>query len=138
MNSTMKVTAWVCIFSTSMLGCTSTSLYKPEGENQEKLYSGQIEGVVTKDGTKYEFRGDPKATIVDAVIKGISEGKEVAIPLSEVDKVLVREHDTGLTICVIVGAGLTVAAVAFIIKTIVDSVQWRDTHTEFGLDLGGK
>jgi hypothetical protein len=112
MNATMTLTAWLCILSTALLGCTSTTLYKPEGENQEKLHSGQIEGVVMKDGSKFEFDGDKKATI--------AEGKAVTIRLSDVDKVLVRESDTGLTIEVVVGGVLAVAAVGFILLVARD------------------
>lgn len=112
MSATIRLTAWICIFSTGFLGCTSTTLIQPEGENGEQLYSGQIESVVTKDGTKYEFEG-ATGTISAGMVRGISGGKAVAIPLSNVDKVLVRESNTGLTILLaVVGA---VAVVAIII-----------------------
>jgi hypothetical protein len=120
MNATMTLTAWLCILSTALLGCTSTTLYKPEGENQEKLHSGQIEGVVMKDGSKFEFDGDKKATIADGMVRWTSEGKAVTIRLSDVDKVLVRESDTGLTIEVVVGGVLAVAAVGFILLVARD------------------
>ena len=108
MNLTMKLTAWICIFSSGLLGCSSTTLIQPEGENQEILYSGQIEGVVTKDGTKYEFEGNQKGTLAAGMVRGISGEKAVAIPLSDVDKVLVRESNTGLTILAVVVGGVAV------------------------------
>jgi hypothetical protein len=101
------------MFSSGLLGCTSTSLIQPEGENGEKLYSGQIESVVTKDGTKYEFERNQKGTVAAGMVRGISEGKTVAIPLGDVDKLLVRESNTGLTILA-VGVGV-VAVVAIIV-----------------------
>jgi hypothetical protein len=116
MNATMKLTAWICIFSTGLLGCTSTTLIQPEGENQEKLQSGEIESVVMKDGTKYEFEGTQKGTVAAGMVRGISGGKAVAIPLSDVDKVLVRESNTGLTIlAVLVGTVVGVVAVSVIV-----------------------
>ena len=113
MNATMRLTAWICIFSTGLLGCTSTTLIQPEGENQEKLSSGEIESVVMKDGTKYEFEGTQKGTIAAGMVRGISGGKTVAIPISDVDRMLVRESDTVLTI-LLLGVG-TAAVVAIII-----------------------
>jgi hypothetical protein len=98
MNTTMKLVAWICIFSTGVLGCTSTALIRPEGENQEKPSAGEIESVIMKDGTKYEFEGTQRAAISAGMVRGISEGKTVAIPLSDVDKMRVRGSDTGLTI----------------------------------------
>lgn len=123
MNATMKLTTWVCIFSSGLLGCTSTTLIQPEGANQEKLSSGEVEIVVMKDGTKYEFDGNHKVTISAGMVRGILEGKAIAIPLSDVDKVLVRESDTGVTIIVVVGAVLTVAAAGFVIIKVADAMR---------------
>jgi hypothetical protein len=111
LNITMKLTAWICIVSTGLLGCASTTtLIQPEGENQEKLHSGEIESVVMKDGTKYEFEGTQKGTVVAGMVRGISGGKTVAIPLTDVDKVLVRESNSGLTIILAVVGGVTFVA----------------------------
>jgi hypothetical protein len=68
--------------------------------------------LVTKDGTKYEFEG-ATGTISAGMVRGISGGKAVAIPLSNVDKVFARESNTGLTILLVVVG--TVAVVALII-----------------------
>jgi hypothetical protein len=123
MNTAMKLTSWICIFSTALLGCTSTTLIQPEDENPEKLHSGEIEAVIMKDGTKYEFDGDQKTTISAGMVRGKLERRAIAIPLSDVDKVSVREVDTGLTIIVVVGAVLTVAAAGFVIMKVVDAMQ---------------
>lgn len=112
MNTTIRLTAWICIFSTGLLGCMSTTIIQPEGENREELYSGQIESVVTKDGTKYEFEGNQKGTIAAGMVRGISQGKAIAIPISEIDKMQVRESNTALTIVLVVVA---VAVVGLII-----------------------
>ncbi len=111
MKTTIKLTAWMCIFSTGLLGCTSTSLIQPDGENEKRLNSGEIESVVLKDGTKYEFEGSQKGTIAAGMVRGISGGKTVAIPLSDVDKVLVRENDTVLTTIAVIAGGAAIVAI---------------------------
>ena len=110
MNVT-KFTAWLCIFSSGLLGCTSTTLIQPEGENQERLSSGEIESVVMKDGTKYEFEGNQKGTLAAGMVRGISAGKTVALPLSDVDKVVVRENDTVLTTIAVIAGGAALVAI---------------------------
>ena len=111
MNATMRLTAWICIFSTGLLGCTSTTLYKPDDENQEKLSSGEVESVIMKDGTKYEFEGNHKGTISAGMVRGISGGKTVALPLSDVDKMLVRESNTVLTVLLVAVGAVAVVAI---------------------------
>jgi hypothetical protein len=111
MNATIRLIAWICILSTGLLGCTSTTLIQPEGANQEKLSSGEIESLVTKDGTKYEFEGTKKGTLADGMVRGISGGRAVAIPLSDVDKILVRESNTGLTILLVAVGAVAVVAI---------------------------
>lgn len=124
MNVTMKLIAWTCILSTALWGCTSTTLVNPEGKNADKLYDGDIEIVVTKDGTKYEFEDSQEVTINAGVIRGISGGKAVAIPLAEISKVYVRESDTVLTIL----AGVGVVA---IIGFVVVGSALSDCHKDF-------
>jgi hypothetical protein len=130
MSATIRFTAWICIFSTGFLGCTSTTLIQPEAENGEELYSGQIESVVTKDGTKYEFEG-VTGNIAAGMIRGISGGKAVAIPLSDVDKVLVRENNTGLTILLVVGVA---AVVALVIVAV--AAKGNGSNTTLNLSFG--
>jgi len=104
MKKVGKVALWVSIFSTLFMGCYSSAMIDPKGDEKEKIYSGKIASVVTKDGTKYEF--DKAPTIVNDTIVG--EGKvsteagfitkQVSIPLSDVVKVNVKEFDLGKTI----------------------------------------
>jgi len=110
MNVT-KLTAWICIFTSGLLGCTSTTLIQPEGENQEKLNTAQIESVVTKDGKRYEFEGNQKGTSAAGMVRGMVDGKAVAIPLSEIDKMQVSESNTVGTILLVVGVVVVVGLI---------------------------
>jgi len=65
-----------------------------------------------KDGTKYEFEGNQGGTVIAGMVRGISGGKAVAIPLTDVDKVLVRKSDAGLTILAVVAASAIIIGVA--------------------------
>ncbi len=53
MGQVSKGVAWICIFSTFLLGCYSSSLIDPNGGAKEKMYSGKIESVILKDGREY-------------------------------------------------------------------------------------
>jgi hypothetical protein len=128
----MRLAAWICIFSSGLLGCTSTTLIQPDAENQEKLYSGEVESVVTKDGTKYEFEGNQKGKVVAGMVRGISGGKAVAIPLSDVDTVLLVESNTGLTVLAVLVGG---AAVVALIVAVTGGVK---TNTGGGYGFAGK
>jgi hypothetical protein len=111
MNIGMKFTAWICIFTTAFAGCTSVTLVNPEGKKADELYNGEIEIVVTIDGTKYEFDDSQRVTINAGVIRGLSGGKAASIPLTDVSKVYVRQGDVGLTILAVVGGTLVVVLV---------------------------
>jgi hypothetical protein len=126
MNITMKITAWICMFTTAFVGCTSVSLVNPEGKNADELYNGEIEIVVTKDGTKYEFEDSQRVTINGGVIRGLSGGKPVSIPLTDVSKVYVRQSDTVLTVLAVVGGTLVVVL-------IIGAITFHETmHGLFG------
>jgi hypothetical protein len=129
-NATMKITAYNCICSTLFIGCYSSAMITLTGDDKEKMYTGRIHFIITKDGTKYEFDTLPmisndsfaeEATNklvsipLSEMVIGISGGKEVAIPLSDVDKVLVHKFDTGRTIGAVVGTVFGVALVGFIV-----------------------
>ena len=68
MKGVGRVVAWTCIFSTLFMGCYSSVLIDPTGEEKEKMYSGEIQAVITKQGTKYWFEKPP--TIVNDAIVG--------------------------------------------------------------------
>ena len=115
MKKASKVVAWLCIFSTLFMGCYSSVTIDPTRNEKEKIYSGTIESVLTKDGTAYVFRIAP--TIVNDTIVGVIElgwnpatmsqdVRQVRIPISDVAQVSVSKIDTGRTVLgVLVGLG---------------------------------
>ncbi len=122
------VVAWICISTTLFAGCYSSALVDPTGPEKEKVYSGRIESVLTKDGTHYVFRTAPN--IVNGAIVGVIEAaknpgimiedvKQVSIPISDVESISVSEIDavrTGLGVLVGVGA-------VVIIYGVIESIQ---------------
>jgi hypothetical protein len=111
----LRTIAWVSIFSNLFIGCYSSALVDPTGSDGGQMYSGTIEFVVTKDGTKHLF--DIPATVVKNAIVGTSNGKPIAIPLADITKVYVTNSDTTATtvvvVVVILAAALLFAAIAF-------------------------
>jgi len=86
MKTTGKVTAWLCIFSSLLMGCYSSALVDPVGEDKEDIQSHDIAFVVLKDSRKYVF-DEPPAIIGDTIVGQISKvigSIEVTIPASEV------------------------------------------------------
>jgi len=59
MKTVGKIVAWLCIFSTLFVGCYSSALIDPSGNERSKIYSGDIEYVIMKDGTKQVFTNHP-------------------------------------------------------------------------------
>lgn len=113
MKRIAKCTAWICIFSSALLGCTSSTLVEPESERWVAAQSGEIETVVLKDGTTFEFDGIQKGTIAAGMVRGISAGKPVAIPVANVSKMSVREKDTIRTMILVVGVTAVVVVIIF-------------------------
>jgi hypothetical protein len=66
MKMRLKVVAWLCIFSTLLIGCYSSALIDPNGTERKKVYKGEIEYVIMLDGTKQIFSTPP--TVKDSVI----------------------------------------------------------------------
>jgi hypothetical protein len=81
MKTTCKIIAVACIFSTLFMGCYSSGLIEPTGDERDKMYSDNIEYVILKDGTKHEFYTPP--SITNDVIVGKTK-HSVSIPLSDV------------------------------------------------------
>lgn len=112
MKRVIKVVAIVCIFSTLFMGCYSSTLIDPRGEERNRIYEGEIRSVVTKEGAKYEFEIPP--TIANDAIVGVIRtlpgptAHQVSIPISEVAEVSVSEFSTEQT----VRAGVLVLAIA--------------------------
>ena len=82
MNRTGKQVAWVCIVSTLVMGCYSSAMIDPRGDDKDRMYTDRIEVVITKEGTKYDFDASP--SIVDSAIVGSQPGYQVSLPLSSV------------------------------------------------------
>lgn len=112
MKGIVKCTAWFCVFTTGLLGCTSSTIIEPESETWGKSETSEIESVVLKDGTNYEFEGNQKGTIVAGFVRGISAGQAIAVPLGQISHMTVREGDTVRTVLLV--AGVTVGVVVLI------------------------
>jgi hypothetical protein len=95
MNTASKSLAWICIYSTLFMGCYSSALISPTGEDKDKMYSGRIESIITKDGLKYEF--DIPPVLSNGAFVGVDEKGAVSIPLSEVSEVHVTKFDIAKT-----------------------------------------
>ena len=107
MDTGRKIIAWLCMVSTLLTGCTSTTLVEPERDGVSVIHSGRIASVIMKDGTEYTFTDPPE--VIDDVIVGtldirVTEGImkfPVALPLSEVARVTVREENAVGTVLAI-------------------------------------
>jgi hypothetical protein len=86
MNTTGKVIASLCIFSTLLMGCYSTALIELSGSGKDHIKSADIKFVVMNDSTKQFFDGPP-AIVADTIIglvNRVTGHLEVSIPASDV------------------------------------------------------
>ena len=89
MNTTGKIVAGVCIFSTLFMGCYSSVLVIPDDAENVRVNSGYIDYVITKDGKKYEFQRPPVVAndrlVGEATVTGYGQvnQEEISIPLSD-------------------------------------------------------
>jgi hypothetical protein len=105
-----KATAYVCIFSILLMGCYTSTLIDLTGDNKDKINSGEIQFVVTKDSTKCEFQEPP--TIVKDSIVGKVNDKQVSIPISNVAMVGIEEANYAVPALIAFGVlAITVAGV---------------------------
>ena len=109
-NRTKKPMAWLCIYSTLLMGCYGSVLIDPKGDESARVYSDEIKFVLTKDGTKYVFEKPPvivNDTIVGEVKVPVAEGmmtKKLSVPLSDVAEVSVKEYNqTWTTVSIVLG-----------------------------------
>jgi hypothetical protein len=79
MKRTSKMVAWLCIFSILLMGCYTSTLIDPKGDDKEQMNSHNIEYVITKDGIKHEFE-TPPAIVNNAIVPTVS----VSIPYTNV------------------------------------------------------
>jgi hypothetical protein len=109
MNRPGKPVAWICLFSVLSMGCYSSALIDPKGDERDKMYSGEIEYVVMKDSTKYMFDRTPE--IVKDSIVGTAQCRQVSLPLVDVASAGIREMDwTATALAVGVTGAVAVAA----------------------------
>jgi hypothetical protein len=110
MNKARETVVWVCVFSILFMGCYTSTLVNPTGHKREELDSGNIEYVVTNDGSKFVFDSSP--TVSENAIVGMSNHKAVSIPLSEVRRVYLTRLDpmmtSGVILTIVVAAGMIV------------------------------
>ncbi len=130
MEKLIKTVACLCTLTTLFMGCYTSAMIDPQSNERDKIYSGNIKYLVTKDGRKYVFRTAPN--IVNGAIVGVIEAaqnpglmnedvKQVSIPISDVASVSISEIDTPRTV-------VAVVAVVGSIALIVALVEW-DPHS---------
>jgi hypothetical protein len=116
MNRIFRIVAWVTTVSMCVTGCYTSSLIEPVAGDEGELYSQDIEIVVTRDGTKYQFDDVPRPTIVKGSIVGYVKRTQVIIPIAEVSKVYVSKVDAGMTTLAVIAGAVVVLAAIFIIS----------------------
>jgi hypothetical protein len=114
--------SWVCVFSTLSMGCYSSALIDPRGNEKDKLSPGTIEYVIMNDSTKCEFDNAP-IIVKDAII-GQMNGKEVTLPLSDVALVYVKNSNPTATTFLVLGmVGMVVLGVVVVVISIPRSMN---------------
>jgi hypothetical protein len=93
------------------MGCQSSALIDPTGDEEDRVYTDNIKMAITKDHTKYEF--DKPATVGSNAVVGMVNGRQVTIPLSDVEWVEVLSLSTTNTVLFAVA----VAAVSALLFT---------------------
>jgi hypothetical protein len=131
MTKRSVLVTWTCIVSMLHMGCYSAALIDPAGPEKDSVYTDKIKGVVTKDGTKYDF-DEPAKIISNAIVGSVkismSPGytlKEVTIPLSEIEKVQVSQFNAVNTVLLVVGFGAIVAGIyaAILTDTMTEGIE---------------
>jgi hypothetical protein len=99
MKKTGRLVAWLGISSTLLLGCYTSEMIDPTGTEKERIHAREIESVVTRDGTKYEFREPPiiknDILVGEARIYGtfLPTFGVVTVPMSDVAGVSVSRYN---------------------------------------------
>jgi hypothetical protein len=106
MKRSVKIVAWLCIFSIHYMGCYSSTMVDPAGADKEKVDPDWIYNVVTKDSTKYAF--DYPAKIVKDSVVGDVVGEQVSIPLSDVALVSGDEFNHDKTVSFVVATVVSI------------------------------
>jgi hypothetical protein len=72
MGQVSKAVAWICIFSTPLIGCYTPVVIDPNGKEKEELSGTEIMCDVTTDGKRYDFVETPKVDQGSGMIVGQS------------------------------------------------------------------
>ena len=112
MNAAGKTVAWLCVFSILFCGCYSSAIIYPTGNEKDGMYSGNIQSILTKDGTRYEFDFSP--AISNNAIVGAVNNKSVSIPLSDVRVIYGTKFDAVRTVVLVLSVALCAGVVAYV------------------------
>jgi hypothetical protein len=119
MNRPGKPLEWISLYSLLSMGCYSSALIDPKGDERDKIYSGEIEYIVMKDSAKYVFDRTPE--VVRDSIVGTTDCRQVSLPLVDVAAAGIREMDWTATA---IAVGLT-GAVAVAVSVHLGNVYAR-------------
>jgi hypothetical protein len=78
MKTRLKVVAWLCIFSTLLMGCYTSIIVEPTGDGKNLLRSHRIGYLVSKDSVKYVY-DKPPIIVNDTIV-----GEFTSVPLAHV------------------------------------------------------
>lgn len=121
MKKTGNAVVWLSILSTLCMGCYSEELIKPTAAERERICTGRIDYVRTKNWKKLEFV-EPPVVVNDAIVgrqwASFWTTEEVSIPLSDVAEVSVYRFNTLKTLTLVGAIGATIVATYAIIETI--------------------
>jgi hypothetical protein len=85
-----KGVAWICIFSTLLMGCYTSEVIEPKELENGRIAFEDLEYVVTQDSSRYDFQVPPRIherALVGYAVPGLSfcpGGQKVSIPVSEI------------------------------------------------------
>lgn len=122
MKTVNRLVAWTCLFSTTVMGCYTTSFIEPTGDGRQRMEKGEITRVVMKDGALYDFDEPPivaeEAIIGKAKIRqsdGEYISKEVSLPITDVLEIHLSEVDEVANVVLAVTFTAVVVAATMVI-----------------------
>jgi hypothetical protein len=90
MEKTGKVVAWICIFSTLLMGCYSSTLVDLYGGGERRVSSDSIEWVGRRSGTRYHLTVPP-TFVKDTLVIGLRGSEGVKMHLDEISYVITKD-----------------------------------------------
>jgi hypothetical protein len=122
MTATMKIIACICIFNTLFMGCYSSAMISPTGEDKDLIYTNKIETILTKDSTKVAFDSPP--VVLSSAVVGDTGGVRVVIPFDNIKEVQLLKYGTGRAI----GIGVAIGVTALIVVALI---SWHGSSKSF-------